>query len=204
MRTSTAVALAAMSALLVVGCKGKTGSSGSSSKKTSRIKKSGKGPVTTAPASFTITPLNEAGREQRAKRACDDIAAERKKRIEGLVHVLNTGTPIDKVKAANTLSDLCDVMAVPFLLTRTTNDPSRDVKLASIAALGHIADPAAAPTLIALLDDEDLGIAVAALDALSEMTGGNYAFVNGTTIKIRKAEKAKWEAKLKEGFFKKK
>ncbi len=44
---------------------------------------------------------------------------------------------------------------------------------------------------------------MAALDALSEMTGGDYAFVNGTTIKIRKAEKAKWEAKLKEGFFKK-
>ena len=30
-----------------------------------------------------------------------------------------------------------------------------------------------------------------------------YAFVEGTTIKIRKGVRAAWEAKLKEGFFKK-
>ncbi len=199
MRSSMAIALAAMSVLLVAGCKKKS----KSTRKTSKVTKT-KGPLTTAPTSFEIKPQDEAGRTKISGNVNKGIAAERKKRIEGLVHVLLNGSVIDKVKAANTLSDLCDVMAVPFLLTRITAEPNRDVKLAAIAALGHIADPASAPTLIELLDDEDVGIATGALDALSEMTGGNYAFVNGTTIKIRKAEKAKWEAKLKEGFFKKK
>jgi hypothetical protein len=199
--------MAALSVLLVTGCRKKSSAPTKSAKSTKaatrKVRRTrGEDIRTPAPSTFSIKELDETGRAKIAGKVNECIADERKKRIEGLVHVLIHGQIAEKLKAAAKLSELCDVMAVPFLLTRITAEPNRDVRLAAIAALGHIADPAAAPTLIALLDDEDLGIAMAALDALSEMTGGNYAFVNGTTIKIRKAEKAKWEAKHKEGFFK--
>jgi HEAT repeat protein len=159
--------------------------------------------VTTAPTTFQIKVQNKAEREKTAKTVCDGIAADRKKRIEGLVHVLLNATVQEKVAAAAKLGDLCDPMAVPFLMTRLVAESNRDVRLASVAALGHISDPASARALIALLDDEDVDMATTALNALSVMTEADppYAFVEGTTIKIRKKVKGAWEKKLSEGFF---
>jgi len=94
-------------------------------------------------------------------------------------------------------------MAVPFLMTRLTQEKDRNVRLTAIASLGHIADPSSAEVLIALLDDQDLGIAQAALDALSVLTEADppYAFVEGTTIKIRKSVRRAWQKKLEAGYF---
>jgi hypothetical protein len=202
MRTVTALVIAALGMFVIAGCKKSSQSSGP--KQPAKTAAAPKTPVATAPANFKIEPMNAEERSKAATGVVGNISAQRKKQIEELVAVLlNTGgAPLDRIKAANALSDLCDPMAAPFLMTRVTDDPSRDVKLAALAALGHIADPAAAPVLIALLDDKDLGLATAALNALGEMTGGSYAFVNGTTIKVRKADKAVWETRLKEGYFK--
>lgn len=204
MRISTVFVLAAMSALLVTGCTQGKKSSGPNKPRV-RVRRT-KGPVTPSPVSFKFEPQNKADREKTAKGVCDSIALERKERIGTLLHVLINGTPQEKVQAANTLNDLTDVMAVPFLMTRLKDEGNRDVRLAAVTALGHIADPASASVLIALLDDEDLGLATTALNALSEMTKADpaYAFVEGTTIKIRKDVKAAWGKKLKEGFFDKK
>ncbi len=209
MRISTAFALAAMSVLLVTGCKRAKKTSGSSKPRTRvRHPKS----TSTPSVSFAFVPQNKDERTKTAKGVCDSIALERKERIGKLLHALINGTPQEKVQAANTLNSLTDVMAVPFLMTRLKDEGNRDVRLAAVTALGHIADPASASVLVALLDDEDLGMATAALNALSEMDEEErkrkgeppYAFVEGTTIKIRKTVQAAWEKKLKEGYFEKK
>jgi basic membrane lipoprotein Med (substrate-binding protein (PBP1-ABC) superfamily) len=102
MRISTAIALAAMSVLLVAGCGKKKSTPASKTTKTSKASKTTKPRTrrsrntkgtdirTPAPSSFSIKPLDAAGREKRAETACKKIAADRKKRLEGLVHVLST------------------------------------------------------------------------------------------------------------------
>jgi hypothetical protein len=204
MRASMALALAAVSALLVAGCSGSGKTTTGPTKPVRTPVRNVRGPVVTAPTSFKIEPQNAAQREKTAATICDGIAAKRKERIEQLVHLLINGQPVDKLKAAGMLGDLCDPMATPFLMTRLKDEPNRDVRLACLSALGHIADPSSAKVVIEFLDDEDLGIATVALDALSEMTKADppYAFVDGTTIKVRKAEKEVWLKKLEEGFFK--
>ncbi len=211
MRISTALALVALGALLATGCKGKTttGPRKPTKVKGSRVR-TPRGLVAPAPTSFTIEPQNKDERTTTAAGVCAGIAAERKKRLEGLVHLLLNGTAQEKVKAAQMLGDLCDVMAVPFLMTRMKDEDDRNVRLAAVTALGHIADPASAKVLVALLDDEDVGMAEAALAALTEMDELEkkgeqpYAFVEGRTIKLRKDVKADWEKRLKEGYFDKK
>lgn len=211
MRIPTAFALVALGALLATGCKEKTTTGPRKPTKVSRVR-TPRGLVAPAPTSFTIDPQDKKARTNTAAGVCAGIAAERKKRLEGLVHLLLNGTAQEKVKAAQMIGDLCDVMAVPFLMTRMKDESDRNVRLAAVTALGHIADPASAKVLVALLDDEDVGMAEAALAALTEMdeeelkkTGElPYAFVEGRTIKIRKKTKADWEKRLKEGYFDKK
>lgn len=213
MRSAIALVLVAVGAMLVVGCKSADKTTGPAqpvkttpAKPTRSVGAPVRGPVSTAPGSFEIKPQSPAEREKTAATVCDNISAERKKRIEGLVSVLVSASApaTDKVKVAQMLGDLCDPMAVPFLMIRMTAEGNRDVRLACVEALGRISDPSSARAVIELLDDEDLGMATAALNALSEMTDADppYAFVNGTTVKVRKAEKAKWLKKLDEGYFK--
>jgi HEAT repeat protein len=161
--------------------------------------------VATPTTSFEIKPQDSAQRAKTAKTVKDGIAAERKKVIEGLVALMVTpnSTPQDKIAAAARLGELADPMAVPFLMTRLTQEKDHNVRLTAIASLGHIADPSSAEVLITLLDDQDLGLAQAALDALSVMTEADppFAFVEGTTIKIRKSVRRAWEKKLAAGYF---
>jgi HEAT repeat protein len=162
--------------------------------------------VPVAPSSFTIKALDESGRAKIAEHVCETIDGERKKVIEGLVHVLLNGTVPERIGAAEKLGELADEMAVPFLMTSVTGEKKQDpnVRLACVAALGNIADPASARVLIHLLDDDDMTMAQAALDALSVMTEADppYAFVEGSTVKIRKGVKADWNKKLEAGYFK--
>jgi hypothetical protein len=212
MRISTAVALAALGAMIAAGCGGgkSSGSAAPAATTTTRptrtTRRPSRTPVTAAPSTFTIKPLDEAGRAKIADNVCGKIADERKQVIEGLVHQLLNGTVPDKIAAAEKLGELADPMAVPFLMTSLTGETKQDpnVRLTCVDALGNIADPASAKVLIYLLDDDDLSMAQAALDALSVMTEADppYAFVEGSTIKIRKDVKAEWNKKLEAGYFK--
>jgi HEAT repeat protein len=206
MRIPTALVLTALSAALTAGCGGGGSTSGPSRPKAVKRTTTRRGPAVVAPAtSFEIKPQDATARAKTAKTVKDGIEAERKKVIEGLVALMVTpnSTQQDKIAAAARLGELADPMAVPFLMTRLTQEKDRNVRLTAIASLGHIADPSSAEVLIALLDDQDLGIAQAALDALSVLTEADppYAFVEGTTIKIRKSVRRAWQKKLEAGYF---
>ena len=115
---------------------------------------------------------------------------------------------IGAIVAASPIPVIADIHFKTSLAIRSLRAGAAQVRLNP----GHIADPASAKVLVALLDDEDVGMAEAALAALTEMdeeelkkTGElPYAFVEGRTIKIRKKTKADWEKRLKEGYFDKK
>ena len=207
MRFSTAVALAVLGALTLVGCK-----SGGSSSGPKKPRKTPRSTTVVAPtpgvAPVDVSKQTKDFREGRAKDACKSLSDARRERVEEVIAVMLYDTMLkNRIDAINKLAELADSRATPFLMNQVTQQADMNVKLAAISALGYIADPTSAPLLIDLLEDEDLNVAQEALDALTVMCGKDdepFAFVNGTTVKIRKKDAETWRQRLKEGFFKSK
>jgi HEAT repeat protein len=116
----------------------------------------------------------------------------------GFTTKLRTGqTPRARIGAAEELARLHDTYATTHLMTRIVEDPDAGVRSACVRTLASLEDEASVPLLITLLEDEDLRLAEAALNALSAITHREYAFSEGTTIKARKKTAEKWRAWLK-------
>jgi HEAT repeat protein len=123
-----------------------------------------------------------------ASRPAPDVAA-------ALISSLNDAMPIVRTAAAQSLAKVRTPLAVKPL-TRLLDDRHAGVAEAAARALGELGDAAAVPALVSVLDevDEDSGTYVAAVEALSKISGPTVRPVLTDKLLRSKNHNVRWHA----------
>ncbi len=104
-------------------------------------------------------PVNHADKGSVNRNAPADPTA-----VESLISALRSHDGMERQRARQSLVAIGE--AAVALLTEATTDPNRQVRWEAVKALGEIGDPAAAPALVAALEDEESGVRWLAAEGL--------------------------------------
>lgn len=139
--------------------------------------------------------LIELGRSRKAKRYLDEFTErlahdpdslvrvqaafylgkfKYQKAVPFLVKALDDKSEMVREESVRSLGLIADPQAIDSINTVLQNDSSVNVRRTAAKSLGAIGDPAAVQGLITRLEDEDDGVAFAALKALQEITQQSF------------------------------